>query len=119
MSDLINVYDTNKIVEKSTGIYSIYIIGGWDIDLGDFDIILKNVRTNKIVTPKKSKWRLQSYEFNQKAKKIMSINIPERGEYQIIFKNIDSLKVWNFDFPYLGRLFIRPKAHHLISIYIC
>lgn len=89
----IGIYDTNKAIELTVGIYSIKVLGGWSVSVGDFEIELKNKENGKVITPKHTNWRIQSYEFGERAKKIMTLDIPERGVYFIEFKNQKDLKV--------------------------
>src|SRR5690606_24324138 len=89
----IGIYDSNKAIELPIGIYSIKVLGGWDVSVGNFTIELKNKENGKIIYPKVTNWRIQSYEFGERAKKIMSLDIPKRGVYFIEFKNQKDLKV--------------------------
>ncbi len=89
----IGIYDSNKAIELPVGIYSIKILGGWSVSVGKFSIELKNKENGKVITPKVTNWRIQSYEFGERAKKIMSLDIPKRGVYFIEFKNQKDLKV--------------------------
>ena len=77
----IGIYETNKAIEIPVGIYSIKVLGGWSVSVGDFSIELKNRKNGKIITPKNTNWRIQSYEYGKRAKNIMSLDIPERGVY--------------------------------------
>ncbi|MBG6131643.1 hypothetical protein IWQ47_003037 [Aquimarina sp. EL_43] len=89
----INIYDSGKAIELPLGIYSVKVIGGWDVSIGNFTFTLKNMENGKIINPEVTNWRFQSYESGQRAKKIMVLDIPERGNYIIEFKNQKSLKV--------------------------
>ncbi|WP_025665376.1 hypothetical protein [Aquimarina megaterium] len=89
----INIYDSGKAIELPLGIYSVKVIGGWDVSIGNFTFTLKNMENGKIINPEVTNWRFQSYESGQRAKKIMVLDISERGNYIIEFKNQKSLKV--------------------------
>ncbi len=89
----ISIYDSNKAIELPVGIYSIKVLGGWSVSVGKFSIELKNKENGKVITPKVTNWRIQSYEFGERAKNIMSLDIPKRGVYFIEFKNQKDLKV--------------------------
>ncbi|WP_417887557.1 hypothetical protein [Zunongwangia sp.] len=89
----IGICDTNKAIELPVGIYSIKVLGGWSFSEGEFSIELKNKENGKVITPKVTNWRIQSYEFGERTKKIMSLDIPKRGVYFIEFKNQKDLKV--------------------------
>jgi len=116
MTSPININDSGKTIELYTGIFSVFVLGGWDVIVGDFTFSLKNTVNGRIIKPRVTKWRTQSYEFNEKAKKIMVLDIPERGNYIIEFKNQESLKVYKSDLPFIYRLFRLPLPKHLIQI---
>lgn len=48
----------------------------------------------------------------------MILDVPERGNYSIQFKNQDSLRVWKSDFPYIFRFFKLPLEKQFIQISI-
>lgn len=89
----INIYESGKAIELSVGTYSIKVLGGWNVSVGNFTFTLKNMKSGKIINPKITNWRSQSYESGERAKKIMVLDIPERGDYIIEFKNQESLRV--------------------------
>lgn len=114
----INIIDSEKEIELYTGIFSVSVLGGWDVIVNDFSFILKNTISGKIIKPKITQWKTQSFLFNEKAKKIMILDIPERGNYTIEFKNQERLKVWKSDIPYLYRLFRQPIEKQYVQISI-
>ncbi|WP_053975667.1 hypothetical protein [Mangrovimonas xylaniphaga] len=114
----IRIVDENKELELYTGIFSIYVLGGWDVVVENFTFTLTNKKSGKVINPKITQWRNQSYEFGEKAKKIMTLDIPERGIYLIEFKNQNNLKVWKASFPYINRLFAQPIEKQWIQICI-
>ena len=114
----INICDSNRIIELHVGIFSVLVLGGWDVVVGDFTFSLKNIKNEKVINPRKTMWKTQSYEFGEKAKKIMILDIPERGNYSIEFKNQDSLKIWKADLPFIYRLFRLPFSKQFVQIII-
>ncbi|MEB8330231.1 hypothetical protein OO009_12775 [Flavobacteriaceae bacterium KMM 6897] len=88
-----SIYNSGQIIELPVGIYSVKVLGGWEVSIGDFSFALKNRETNKIIYPKNTDWRVQSYEFGERAKKIMVLDVPEFGYYYIELKNQQDLKV--------------------------
>jgi len=86
MTEQINICDSNKIIELHVGIFSVKVLGGWDVVIGDFAFSLKNTENGKVINPRTTMWKTQSYEFGEKAKKIMVLDIPERGNYSIELK---------------------------------
>lgn len=113
----IGIYDSNKAIELSVGIYSIKVLGGWDVSLGNFMIELKNKENGKVINPKVTKWRIQSYEFGERAKKIMSLDIPKRGVYFIEFRNQKDLKVRPSNLL-ITRLFEKEIPNEQLRIWI-
>lgn len=89
----ISIYDSGKIIELPVGIYSIKVLGGWNVKVGDFRIELRNRKNDKIIKPRVTNWRYQSFELGERAKKIMILDIVEYGNYFIDFKNREDLKV--------------------------
>ena len=114
----INIIDYEKEIEICTGIFSVSVLGGWDVVVNDFTFILKNTISGKVIKPKITQWRTQSFQFNEKGKKIMILDIPERGNYTIEFKNQENLKVWKSNIPYLYRLFRQPIEKQYLQISI-
>jgi hypothetical protein len=113
----INIYDSGKVLEIPVGIYSVKVLGGWEVSVGDFMFSLKNKDSGKTVNPRITKWRIQSYEFGERAKKIMVLDIPERGNYIIEFKNQKSLKVRPSNLI-ITRLFEKQIPNEQLRIWI-
>jgi len=113
----INIYDSGKLIEITVGIYSVKVLGGWDVSVGDFTFELKNKKTGKIIKPKVTNWRFQSHEFGERAKKIMVLDISEFGTYFIEFKNQQSLKVRPTNLI-ITRLFERYIPNEELQIWI-
>lgn len=88
-----SIHNSGQIIELPVGKYSVKVLGGWEVSIGDFSFSLKNRETNKIISPKNTDLRVQSYEFGERAKKIMVLNVPEYGYYYIELKNQQDLKV--------------------------
>jgi len=49
--------EINLIAKK----YSVYIIGGWGIDLGDFSVSFKDKETGKLTMCRKAVFRIQAF----------------------------------------------------------
>ena len=113
----IGIYDSNKAIELPIGIYSIKVLGGWGVSVGNFMIELKNKENGKVIYPKVTNWRIQSYEFGERAKKIMSLDIPKRGVYFIEFKNQKDLKVRPSNLL-ITRLFEKEIPNEQLRIWI-
>lgn len=113
----IGIYAKNIAIELPVGIYSIKVLGGWSVSVGDFSIELKNRDSGKVITSKVTNWRIQSYEFGGRAKKIMSLDIPKRAIYLIEFKNQKDLKVRRSNL-FLTRLFEKELPNEELKIWI-
>ncbi|PNQ72568.1 hypothetical protein C1T31_10455 [Hanstruepera neustonica] len=118
MTKPIRIVDDNIELELYTGIFGVYVLGGWDVVVDDFTFDLTNTETGRIIKPKGTQWRLQSYEFGKRAKKIMTLDIPEKGNYLVEFKNQNSLKVWKASLPIINRLINQPIEKQWIQILI-
>ncbi len=93
MTRALNIHTPNQIVELTTGIYSVHALGGWGVKVGCFSIELKNTKTNRILLPREQFLRTQDYIYNRRSKKIFVIDIPERGDYCVVFKNQNHLSI--------------------------
>ncbi|RNC88526.1 MAG: hypothetical protein ED555_12870 [Allomuricauda sp.] len=113
----INIYDSGKAIELQVGIYRVKVLGGWDVSVGEFAIEFKNRSNGKIITPKITNWRIQSYEFGERAKKIMTLDISERGVYLIEFKNQTDLRVRRSNLFFM-RLFEQELPNEKLEIWI-
>lgn len=113
----INIYDSGKVIVIPVGIYSVKILGGWEVSVGDFIFTLKNKNTGKIINPRITNWRVQSYEYGERAKKIMVLDIPEPGNFIIEFKNQESLKVRPSNLI-ITRLFEKQIPNEQLRIWI-
>jgi hypothetical protein len=114
----INICNSNRVIELHVGIFSVYVLGGWDVIVRDFNFSLTHAKSGRTIKPKVTQWRVQSYVFGERAKKIMVLDIPESGNYAIEFKNQDSLKVWRASLPLTNRLFSHPIGKRHIQICI-
>lgn len=93
INEPISVYDSDARIELSTGVYRVRVLGGWGVKVGSFELEIRNIKNDRIISPKLTKWRIQSYYKRRRAKKIFSLDIPERGEYLISFKKQEDLQV--------------------------
>jgi len=88
-----NIHKKNQEVYLTVGIYGIHVLGGWYVSVNDFSMVFKKKNSDIIIQPKKTIWRIQSYELKQPAKKIMVLDVPYSADYIIEFINPKSLKV--------------------------
>ncbi|WP_159020451.1 hypothetical protein [Algibacter sp. L3A6] len=114
----IRIITSDIEVELYTGTFDVYVLGGWDVVVDDFTFSLTNTLTGRIINPKVTQWRVQSYQDGERAKKIMTLDVPEKGKYLIDFKNQDSLKVWKAGLPFISRLLTLPIEKQWVQICI-
>ena len=93
MNNPINILDNKKQIELSVGIYSLKILGGWKVITNIFYIILREIGGDTEIKSKGTFWRIQSFAYGKRAKKIASIDIPKRAKYEIEFLNAKEIKV--------------------------
>lgn len=113
----IGIYESNIAIELPVGSYSIKVLGGWSVSVGDFSIQFRNKENGKTITPRLTKWKIQSYEFGERAKKIMTLDNAERGIYYIEFKNQKKLKVKHSNL-FITRLFKQELPNEKLKIWI-
>ncbi|WP_408032466.1 hypothetical protein [Tenacibaculum xiamenense] len=81
------------------GVYNIYAIGGWHVELGKFEVSFKNMETDIKIFPEKSLLKLQDFYKNEKIKKIFSVIVNKGGEYEINFIHQNSIILKKYGFP--------------------
>ncbi len=113
----ISIHNSGRTIFLTTGIYSIKILGGWSVSLGNFSISLQNQENGILMNPEIVYWRLQSYEFGQRAKKIMSLHIIKPGKYTIEFNNHKDLRVRRTNL-FLAKLFEKEIPNTELNIWI-
>ncbi len=117
MNSPINIHNSNTKIEIPVGIYSVKVLGGWGVEVGSFSFDLKNVHNGQIIKPKGTKWRVQSFAFKKRAKKIFTLDIGQRGIFEIEFKNQKDLKVRRSNL-FLTRLFENELPNENLEICI-
>lgn len=89
-------------MELPVGIYSLKVLGGWKVITNNFSVILREVNGGTVIKPKETFWKIQSFAFGKRAKKIASVDIPKRATYEIEFLNPSDLKVKKSNLITLG-----------------
>jgi len=89
----INILDKKLQLELPVGIYSLKVLGGWKVIPNRFSVILREVNGDIVIQPKEIFWKIQSFAFGKRAKRIASIEIPKSATYEIEFINPSDLKV--------------------------
>lgn len=93
MSKIININSKNQEINLEVGTYKIFLLGGFGITLNNFSISLISIKTNEKIESKKAFWPVQTYVNGKRAKKILTININNSGQYKVVFNNPESIIV--------------------------
>jgi hypothetical protein len=93
MSKIININSKNQEINLKVGTYKIFLLGGFGITLNNFSISLINNKSNEKIESKKAFWPVQTFVNGKRAKKILTININNSGQYKIVFNNPESIIV--------------------------
>ena len=87
------------------------------MNLYQFSISLKNIATDESIKCKKAFWPVQAYAFGKRAKRILIVDIPEEGRYEVLFDNPETLKIKHSNLP-ISSMFRKPLATDKIEILI-
>lgn len=118
MTEPVNIYKRGHVLALEATQYHIDLMGGWKIHAGEFEVAFKNTNTRKIIPSHKAKWPMQSYGFGKRGKRILSVDIPKQGDYEIVMKNQDSLKVIKSN-VWINNLFrAKVVANEDLAIYV-
>ncbi|GFD78397.1 hypothetical protein KUL118_12590 [Tenacibaculum sp. KUL118] len=71
----INIYEKEKTINLPMGIYDVYIIGGWYVDLLSFNFLLSKVNGEELIKPEEATLKSQSYYERKRTKKIFSFSV--------------------------------------------
>lgn len=93
MCNIININNQDEEIYLEVGSYSIFLIGGFDINLYDFSVTFISKKTNEILESKKVFFQVQTYINDKRTKRILKVNINKSGIYKVIFNNTKSIKV--------------------------
>jgi len=113
----ININKQGEEIELKSRRYGIYVLGGWGVNLGEFSISFKQIGTKEIATCQRAFWPVQAFAFGKRAKRILIVDIPEAGPYEVLFNNPETLIVKCTNLP-ISSLFFRPLPTEQIEIVI-
>jgi hypothetical protein len=117
MRESISIHSKDKTIYLPVGIYSVRVLGGWRVNIGDFSIKLTNLKTGKETLVKETFWKVQSFELNQRAKKVFTLDIQESTDYLIEFFNPKSLTVHRTNL-FSGYIFGKPIPNKDLKVLI-
>jgi hypothetical protein len=113
----VQIHNVNKLVRLRAGRYRIYMLGGYSVKLGLFDIMFKNVDSNVVFTCKKAFWRIQTHFFGIRARRIFVIDLPIDGQYELIFNDPHSVVVQKSNL-FMFSFFFKPLNNEELEVLI-
>jgi len=113
----ININSKKEVVDLKSSRYRIYTLGGFGVNLGQFSISLKHTETNEIIKCKKAFWPVQSFAFGKRAKRVLIVDIPKEGRYEVLFDNPETLRIKHSNLP-ISSMFRKPLTTDQIEILI-
>ncbi len=117
MGILLNINSKNEVFELKPRRYRIYALGGFQVNLGRFSIIFKNLETEEVIYVQKAFWPVQSFTHGKRAKRIFIVDIETEGKYEITFSNQESLTIKPSNL-FLRSFFEKPLETKNIEILI-
>jgi hypothetical protein len=109
----INIHEKGKCLYFEKGIYEVFFLGGFSVELNEFSLLLKHLMTNKFIECKNVNWPLQTYNYGKRAKKKLKIEIENSGTYELFFINSNSINLKKSNlksiFPFLNPKVIEIK----------
>lgn len=108
----IELRDETKIYELEKGKYRIFILGGWQVKIGEFDIELVNKTTKRKVEIEEVLLKEQSYINNRRAKHIWTFKIDGEGIYLLTLSNTNSIQVKRSNLKISNFVLRRPKIRN-------
>ncbi len=112
----INIHKKQEVIHLDDNKYNIDVLGGWGVKLGEFSISLKNTKTEEVIRSKKAILSIQSFAHNQRAKKILTIDVPRKASYLVTFHNPETLIVKKSNLI-VSSFFTKPLANENLAIY--
>lgn len=117
MGKPININSKGEIVDLKAAKYKIYSLGGFGVNLNQFSISLKHTETSESIKCKQAFWPVQAFAFGKRAKRILIVDIPKEGRYEVLFHNPETLRIKHSNLP-ISSMFGRPLATDKIEILI-
>lgn len=110
----ISIHSKNTTVTLTKGKHHIYLLDGWGVELNNFAIELFDNTGNSIVC---SKTTVPVQQNNlRKAKRILSVQIPIDGKYQVNFIQPKALILWSSNL-FFKKLFAKPINNSELEVY--
>lgn len=117
MEYVVNIHTPNARIELLAGDYTIGVLGGFGVTLGQFTVDFRHLESGEVFTCKRSKWPIQGYAFSKRTKRILSVELDYSGLYEIQFIKPETLELRKSNlFLHYGFNNILPSKE--ISVYI-
>ena len=104
MEALIKISNSKSQLNLRAKMYTIDIVGGWLIRMGDFRISAKNISTSETFHARSARWPVQSYYNKKRVRRILKLDIPKEGRYDIQFLNEKTIGVKKSNLFFLSYL---------------
>jgi len=112
----INIHTKDLSIHLESKKYRIYVLGGLGIKMGEFSLSIEKRRTKEIIHSKRTKWPVQSYLDVKRSKRILTLNHPVKGDYNLIIKKPKTLQIKESNLL-TSSLFRDPIDNDKIEIY--
>lgn len=113
----ININSEKEVVDLKATRYRIYTLGGFGVNLGQFSITLKHTETSETIKCIKAFWSVQAFAFGKRAKRVLIVDIPKEGRYEVLFDNPKTLRIKHSNLL-ISSLFRKPLTTDQIEILI-
>ena len=114
----LNILSKDRQIYLEAGKYKILCLGGWGVELNEFEIKLKEMEGTGVFNFTKAKWPVQSYVLNKRAKRIGTVEVLKSGNYIVEFMHPYSLRVKKSNLFFSSRFekFLDAEAIDLVLL---
>ncbi|PHQ28622.1 hypothetical protein CJ305_14020 [Leeuwenhoekiella nanhaiensis] len=114
----VNILSKDRQIYLEAGKYKILCLGGWGVELNEFEIKLKEIEGAGVLNSRKAKWPVQSYVLNKRAKRIGTVEVLKSGNYILEFIHPYSLRVKKSNLFFASRFekFLDTKAIDVVLL---
>lgn len=117
MAKPININSKKEVIALEATRYRIYTLGGFGVNLGQFTISFKHLETGELIKCKRAFWPVQAFAYGKRAKRVFIVDIPNKGHFEIIFQNPETLKVKHSNLPIIS-MFGKPLPTDQMEVII-
>lgn len=117
MEYVVNIHTPNARLELLAGDYTIGVLSGFGVEMGQFEIKFKHIPSEQVFTSTRVRWPIQGYKFNKRSKRILSVELDLSGLYEIQFIKPETLGLRESN-AFLFGWFNETVPNKVISVYI-